>query len=310
MRVLITGAAGFVGGHLYRGLRDLGFETIGAARGARPSAAHELHFAELSAGDAVKQLLDRTRPDAIIHCAAAANAGFCEANPEAARADNVAAVENLCRETRPAALPLIHFSTDLVFDGCGDAPAGGFREDDKPQPATVYARTKLSAEQIVLNHPAGLVLRSALVYGPPCGEASGMMGWLLGALKQERPVELFTDEWRTPISTGDIVRTAAGLLSSNYMKQGRPEERILNLAGSQRLSRFEFGMIAADIFGLSTKLVRAGLRSEFIKQNRDLPHRPRDVSLNVERLVDRLKFTPSSVSQGLQRMKEAGGQAV
>ena len=98
----------------------------------------------LDAGD--RRVLDEARPDWVIHCAAIANLEECEANPSLARQINGNLPGELAAACCDRGLPLIHISTDAVFDGTKDTP---YTEDDATNPISIYARTKLEGEQAV-----------------------------------------------------------------------------------------------------------------------------------------------------------------
>ena len=306
MRVLITGASGFVGGHLLTELSRRGLETTGLFRRRPAPAGKHILQCDMTDADRLSAVISAERPDLIVHAAAAANSSYCELNPAAAAADNVTATQNLCRAALTAVtpIPVIHLSTDLVFDDYESAPAGGFTEADQPRARTVYGKTKLEAEDRLLELlPNSIVFRTSLVYGPPSIGAAGMMGWLIGALRQEKSVTLFTDEWRTPVYVGDIAEAVAASVSLGYMKKMASTskvERTIQLAGPERISRYRFGQIAAEVYGFSPALLRPSTRADFIQSNRDVPHRPADVSLSIRRLTGRLRIAPRSVLEGLK----------
>ena len=311
MRVLITGAGGFIGGHLLTELSRKGFETSGLVR--RPATAHGINVFQCDLTDQARlsEVIGKSRPDLIVHSAAAANSSYCEQNPAAAASDNVIATQNLCQAALAAGnpIPVIHISTDLVFDGYESAPDGGFTEADQPRARTVYGKTKLEAEKEILEQlPNSIVFRTSLVYGPPSFGGAGMMGWLIESLRQGKSVTLFTDEWRTPVYVGDISEAVAAAVSLGYMKKTSAAsnvERIIQIAGPERMTRFRFGELAAEAYGFAPVLLNPSTWAEFVQSNRDVPHRPGDVSLSIKRLLKLLKFTPRSVRDGLKGGAEA-----
>ena len=106
--------------------------------------------ADLNDPGAAAALIDRTRPDAVINAAAWTAVDGAEQSPEAAHALNAAAPAAMARACADRGIPLVHISTDYVFDGAGDAP----RTPAEPTaPLNVYGASKLAGEA-TRDHPA------------------------------------------------------------------------------------------------------------------------------------------------------------
>ena len=283
-RVLVTGASGFVGGHLVRALATAGFETI-AAGGKRACSAAVLEYAtgsmqlDLTDPRSSAEAIDQSRPDAVVHCAALAQGAECERTPEHARTINTLGTELLlrsCEAVRPQPPLFIYISTDLVFDGA-DARGAPFSEADAPKPISVYSQTKYAAEKLC--HEAGLaslVARISLVYGPEIGGNQGAMGWMSATLSQGQRLALFTDEYRTPIYAPDIGATISKLLE--HHTRGGKLPPILHIPGPVRCSRFEFGELLAERLGADHALLNAIRRQDIAS----VPPRPEDTSLRCD----------------------------
>ncbi len=148
MRILLTGVNGQVGWELQRSLAPLG-EVVAADRNA-------LDLADTAA---IRRAVAAIAPDLIVNPAAYTAVDKAESEPELAYAINAVAPAELTA----CGIPLVHFSTDYVFDG---RKAGAYTEDDTPSPLGVYGASKLAGEQAV--QCAGiphLILRSSWVYG-------------------------------------------------------------------------------------------------------------------------------------------------
>jgi GDP-4-dehydro-6-deoxy-D-mannose reductase len=146
MRCLVTGATGFVGGHLIAALRAAGHEVIGLAR--RPTAAAApIHAADLSDVPATESVLRQTRPDWVFHLAGYADAGKSFADPAGAWAGNLTASLGLYSAVRQSGVKprILHVSTGLVY---GDARPGEPppTEDAPLRPASPYAASKAAAD--------------------------------------------------------------------------------------------------------------------------------------------------------------------
>src|SRR5437899_3272551 len=120
---------------------------------------------DLTDFDAVARMFHQQPPQLIIHCAALSRSPECEKNPALARTLNVEVTA--CLSELAADIPFILFSTELVFDG----RTGNYDENAQPNPLSVYAETKVAAEQIVLANPRHTVVRISLNGGAsPSGD--------------------------------------------------------------------------------------------------------------------------------------------
>ena len=150
VRVLLTGAYGFVGQSVSPGLAGE-FELVKAP-------AYDADTGEgLDLGDerAARGLLSDSRPDVIVHLAAIKNVGRCEREPEMAKSANVQSVVNLLGNGGAKVPHVVFLSSDYVFNG----RQGGYEDTDEPCPSTVYGQTKREAELAVLR-AGGTVVRS------------------------------------------------------------------------------------------------------------------------------------------------------
>lgn len=167
MRLLLFGAGGQVGWELQRALAPLG-ELVACGSDA----------ADFSRPETLPALVRAARPDAIVNAAAHTAVDRAESEPERAAAINAVAPGVLAREAAALGAWLVHYSTDYVFDGSGDAP----RDEDAPTgPLGVYGRTKLEGEQAI--RAAGgrhLILRTSWVYGARGGNFARTMLRLAG----------------------------------------------------------------------------------------------------------------------------------
>jgi dTDP-4-dehydrorhamnose reductase len=148
LRILLTGVNGQVGWELQRTLAPLG-EVIAADR----------NMLDLADTPGIRSRVEAIAPDLIVNPAAYTAVDKAESEPELAHAINAAAPGELAA----CGIPLVHFSTDYVFDG---KKPGAYAEDDAPNPLGVYGATKLAGEQAVQR--AGiphLILRTSWVYG-------------------------------------------------------------------------------------------------------------------------------------------------
>jgi len=306
--VLVTGASGFVGAHLARDLIGEGIEVVALGGTREPpklacSGAVLSTRLDLSNGTEVRELLLKTFPRAVIHCAALANTLRCEKDPKKSERDNVIGTSTLleCCSALPADLRpfYIYISSDMVFDA-KEAPEGGFVETEQPLARSVYGRDKIKGEQLSLaSGLSAVLLRLGLVYGEKIEHLEGFIQWFRQGFTSGE-LALFSDEYRTPVWTKDVTRVCSALLRNAQLLQAEASEtsRIIHLGGSERLSRVEMGYAFADCFGLDPTCIRPMLRHEIPSP---FP-RPHDISLSSSRVRELLGIRMSGFREALQFM--------
>lgn len=152
LKILVPGAGGLLGRHVVEEYRRHG-EKITA-----------LSHADLDVTDegAVRSILAHEQPDVVINCAALCHFQRCQENPAASAAVNREAPIRLAKLTAERGIRLVHFSTDYIFDGLSQVP---YREEDTPNPLSVYGEHKTAVERAFSAFPSHLLLRVAWLFG-------------------------------------------------------------------------------------------------------------------------------------------------
>lgn len=218
----------------------------------------------------LSELLDKLNPDILIHMAAVSALNACEENPEYSYQVNSLSTKYLSEWAAVNNRKLIFTSTDQVFDG----KKSFYTESDGANPLSVYGKQKLEAEEIVLKDKNGLVLRLPLLLGLGKYHRKGIMHGLIQSLQKGEKVNLFTDEYRTPISAFEVCKVIEWCIQKNL-------SGLYHVAGKERLSRYDLGLLIADIFELDKELIVATTRSEA-----GMEQRPADLSMSVEKLMN------------------------
>jgi dTDP-4-dehydrorhamnose reductase len=242
-RVLVTGGTGMLGSAIIKALGDE-YETISVSRTlANPQAAVSLN-ADLSEAGSAKAVIEKTRPDAVIHCAALTDVEECQRNPVKARAVNALATGYLVEAAAPETR-FIYISTDAVFDG----RRGMYSELDEPSCVNDYAGTKLEGEGFAKGKPGScLILRINMIGHQPI-RGQSLAEWVAHNLEAKRPIRMFTDIIFSPLWTGTLAGYIKRLLPSG-------ETGYLHLGSRGGTSKYEFGCRLAGRLGLDASLIR------------------------------------------------------
>lgn len=239
MRLLITGASGLLGINLAleAGAR---YEVFAVDRRKLARTPFRILNADLLDPGAVDRVLDQARPDWVIHCAALANLEDCEANPSLAEQMNARLPGRVAAACRDRGLPLVHISTDAVFDGTQEGP---YVEEDPPRPVSVYARTKLEGERGVLSAwPDAIVARVNFFGWSPSGKRS-LGEFFYNNLSAGRYVSGFADVTFCPMFVGDLAEVLLKMLEKRL-------HGLYHAVGPQAMSKYQFGVEIARKFGL------------------------------------------------------------
>jgi dTDP-4-dehydrorhamnose reductase len=200
MKVLITGAAGQIGGAIAREFEPC-HRVIGLGQ-------RELDITDHAS---VTRVVQSERPDVVINCAAYNDVEAAEDEALTALQVNAFAVGSLARAAREAGAALVHFSTDFVFDGETTRP---YVETDPPNPRSVYAASKLLGDWFAAELPRAYVLRVESLFGP-CGAKGGRkssVDRIIAAIQAGAEARVFVDRVVSPSYAVDVAATTRALV--------------------------------------------------------------------------------------------------
>lgn len=293
-RILITGASGLLGANL---VLDYATEHEVLAVCHR----HPVHLdgvevilADLSQPGRAQEVIERGRPEWVIHCAAATDVDACEADPQMAFRLNRDMAGLVAEGARSAGARLAHISTDAVFDG----EKGGYTEEDPPRPINVYGASKHAGEGVVTAaHPEALVVRTN-IFGWNAQPKQCLAEWFLDHLEAGRPCPGFTDVWVTPILVNNLGEMLLRMLGVGL--QG-----VYHVPGGECVTKHDFGVCLARVFGLDDSLIKPSK----VQQAGLLAPRPRRLCLDGTKVETELRTRLPTIAAGLsgfKRLQEVG----
>jgi dTDP-4-dehydrorhamnose reductase len=246
--VLIVGASGQVGHHLAmvaerRGLRWSGtFHT-----NPRPG----LQVLDVRDAAAVSSLVRDAEPAYILVPAAATHVDRCELEAQAAYRVNVVGTSHLVDAANEVGAAIVYFSSDYIFDGA----EGPYDERATANPISQYGVQKLSAEHVIAQRAIkALIVRTTVVYGPE-PQGKNFIYRLLAALRNRQEIAVPVDQVGTPTYAPALADAVFDLLAAGA-------GGVINVAGSELVTREQFAREAASTFGEDPSLVRSVLTCE------------------------------------------------
>lgn len=291
MRILVTGASGFVAGSILAQVpREI--ETFAISRQEEfESLPEHVRWITISSGNN-KEMANAVvdlKPNAVIHTSAMADIDECEKNQDLAYEVNVNLTRVLVEACEKVSSRFVFCSTDTVFDG----KKGMYSEIDIPIPVNYYAKTKLEAEGCVLQSDISrVVARLSLVMGfPVLGVGNSFLSRMQKKIEEGKPVPMPKDEYRTPIDVISLGRALLELAQNSF-------EGIIHLAGNERSSRYNMGKIIAREMNWDESLIQP-----YVSEDSFRAPRPKDVSLDNSLAKTILKTTFYDIAGGIKVIK-------
>ena len=196
-------------------------------------------IASISSLDECKAVLDRHKPDVVIHTAGLTSVEGCEENPNLAQEVNVDSAKNIAIACDKQNIKLVHISTDHFFSGEGNFVT----EESDTTPINNYAKTKLEGEQQVQESCKDALIVRTNFFGWGVEYRQSFSDFIINKLRSDETVDLFSDVFFTPILAEELSKKTHQLVDANL-------SGVFNIVGSERLSKYEFGIKLANCFDL------------------------------------------------------------
>jgi dTDP-4-dehydrorhamnose reductase len=234
----------------------------------------------------IKSTLSNFSPDVIINLAAFTDVDGCELNPDKAYLLNTKSVELLSDNFDGQ---FIQISTDYVFDGHN----GPYSEDDNTNPLSIYGKTKLEAENLLLESGINwCILRSNVLFDYFRETEASFIKWVIDSLKSNKSINVVDDQWNNPTWTQNLAEIIELVINKNVTG-------LYNYGGVDYLNRFEFAQVITDIFNLDKTLISP---ISTISLNQAAP-RPLKGGLKTEKIEKKLDIQCIDLKTSLSMIK-------
>ena len=252
MRIAVVGSGG-----------QLGAAVVHECGGRHEVIAFNHAALDLTNDKAVAAAMEKTRPDAIVNCAAYNDVDGAEDHAVDALSVNAFAVRALSKAALAVDATLVHYSTDFVFDGKASEP---YVETDETNPRSTYAASKLLGEWFAADAPRAYVLRVESLFGRAPGgpPAKGSVESIVRALEAGREARVFEDRTVTPTYIIDGARATLALLEQNA------PPGLYHCVNSGRCTWLDFARELARVLGVEARLVPVRMADVKFRADRPL----------------------------------------
>ncbi len=300
-KLLVIGGTGLVGSKLLSLAGKHGFEPLSThnARQVRGDGSNRLDVTDRSS---TLSLVEKLNPDVVVDTHALHNVDYCQTHREEAAMVNVEGTRNLVDAASRIGARFLYISTDYVFDG----RKGHYQEEDSTSPLQYYAQNKVEAERIVSRQPSFIIARPSVIYGWNALENSGVPSssgktinfamFVLDKFEKNEVVRAVNDQYSSPTFADNMADALLRLAKMDV-------NGVYHTAGRSCVSRYEFAVKAAEIFGYPTSLVQHVLSTDF----KQIAERPKNSCLSVEKAERALEMRFMTIEEGLREMKAQAG---
>lgn len=289
MKVLITGSNGFLGQHLCTNLASKGFDVIATSRGSN-KIEHQKNMqfqaVDVTKKNEIENVLQQFKPNVIVHNAAMSKPDDCHNNHDECILQNVTATKYLVEVAKKMNCYFIYISTDFVF-----GENGPHREEAAKEPLNFYGKSKLMAEEIVIN--SGLkyaIMRPVFIYGKQLPNMkSTFLHWVKNSLSNGQKINVVNDQQRTPTFVNDICNGLITMIEKQVVGD-------FHLAGKNILTPYQMAVILANTLQLDASLITPVTSETFVEPVK----RAKKSGLKIDKAIRELNYQPVSFEEGVR----------
>ena len=291
-RLLITGATGMLGATLTQRFQaDYDVFATGSSDLNLGFIKNFLKF-DLASARIIQQLIDWSKPDVIIHCAALTNGNYCEQHPDEAFNINGISLNKFIKAVSDVT-QIIYISTDAVFSNDTHFAI----EKDGVDPNSVYGKSKEIGEFFLNNSNSNYtIIRTTIVGTNLNPNKQGFVEWIVDSSKNSTEISLFEDVKFTPISIWNLAQQL------NYIIQNPSKfhQKTLHIAGSEICTKYQFGIALLKALNLPTDKVNRGKIADF----KDRAKRSTDQTLDCREFENISNIKLPNLKETIQELKD------
>ncbi len=290
MRVLVTGSNGLLGQKIVSLCLKNKIEFLATSLGEnRNQDCPNVNYQSLdiTIQSEIKSIFNLFKPTHVIHTAAITNVDFCEQHEEECNLINTQAVEYLFNAAKLYEAHFQLLSTDFVFDG----EKGNYSEEDEVNPLSIYGKSKVNAERILLKDESDnwSIVRTIIVYGTGNNlSRSNIIYWAKDALAKGDKLSIIDDQFRAPTWASDLAWACLEICKHN-------EKGIYHISGPETMSIFEIVSRIANHFSSSTE----NLSRSNSKDLNQPAKRPPKTGFNLSKAKRVLAYAPKTLEETL-----------
>lgn len=293
-RVLITGITGLLGRTIFfENKKNPVIDIIGCYYPEKNFSTlnniSKKYLLDVRNKSSAADIIHTEKIDIIIHCASLANVDYVETHKEEAYQTNFLGTKNIVDLCKDYKIKFIHISTNAVYDG-NNAP---YSEDSPRNPKNYYGKLKVMEEDYVLENLNNFVIvRPILMYGwnDPL-ERENPYTWQLRLQKENKEILLVDDIYANPLLANDCAKIILKIIVKNLTG-------IFNVAGSEIVSRYEFGLKIAEFTGYNKDKIKPVPNSYF----KEIAPRPKNTSFDISKIKKELNYITHNIIGGLAKV--------
>jgi dTDP-4-dehydrorhamnose reductase len=291
MKILITGSNGLLGQHLVDYCIAKTIDFLATSNGSnRNSKLDEGHYSILDIRDKnqIEKIFDQYKPTHVIHTAALTNVDYCELNPAECHETNVVATQLLFEASKKCNAHFEFVSTDFVFDG----ENGPYKETDKVNPLSIYAKSKVDAEAYIIqsDYKNWSIARTIIVYGKGENLSRGnLLSWSKETLLKGEKINIVNDQYRAPTFAGDLAYGCMQIVEKN-------QSGIFHLSGPETFSIYDIVKKVALYFKCNVELINP-ISSATLSQP---AKRPPKTGFDISKARELLGYNPKTLEESFE----------
>jgi dTDP-4-dehydrorhamnose reductase len=292
MKILLTGANGFLGHYLVQQLLAKNFSVIATGRGeCRLPFTGQKNFSyqsmDFTDPYSIHDVFEKIKPDVVVHAGAMGKPDECEMNQMKAYMTNVEGTVHLLTNAEEWKSFFVFLSTDFVFAG----DKGSYNEVDAPGPVNYYGRTKMEAEQAVQEYAHDFaIVRTVLVYGKNNTGRSNILTLVKEKLEKGEEHNVVDDQLRTPTYAEDVAKGVVTIIE-------KKAKGIYHLAGKDVMTPYQMAIKVAEHLKLDKSLLKRVTAADFSQP----AIRPPRTIFSIEKARKELGYEPVSFEEGLRK---------